>query len=149
MAGSYSKTIIIGNLGADPEIRQTRDGKRIANMRVATSETWKDQQGQRQERTEWHSVSVYSDGLAGVVQQYLKKGSKVLIEGKNRTRSYEKDGVTRYTTEIAVGFDGTLTMLDSPNGSGGNNRTGDYQHDQRRQETPQDFNQDFADEIPF
>lgn len=150
MAGSYSKTIIIGNLGADPIVKQFQNGGQVCNLSVATSESWKDKNtGERKERVEWHNVVIQSEGLVRIAQQYLKKGSKVLIEGKNRTRSYEKDGVTRYTTEIAVGFDGTLTMLDSAGGSGGNNRSGDYQHDQSRPETPQDFNQDFGDEVPF
>ena len=121
-------------------------------MRIATSDSWKDKNtGERKERTEWHAVSVFSEGLVRIAQQYLKKGSKVYIEGKLQTRKWQdQSGNDRYSTEVVLqGFDGTLTMLDSPNGSGGNNRTGDYQHDQRRQETPQDFNQDFGDEIPF
>ena len=109
-----NKVILIGNLGADPEIRETKSGTSIANLRVATTENWKDKEGERQERTEWHRVAIFSDGLAQVAQKYLKKGSKVYIEGQLRTRQYEKDGATHYATEIVVsGFGGTLKMLDS------------------------------------
>ena len=109
-----NRVFLIGNLGADPEIRETKSGTSIANLRVATTENWKDKEGERQERTEWHRVAIFSDGLAQVAQKYLRKGSKVYIEGQLRTRQYEKDGETKYATEIVVsGFGGTLKMLDS------------------------------------
>ena len=115
MAGSVNKVIIIGNLGADPEVRSFQNGGRIANLRIATSETWKDKQtGERKERTEWHSVAIQSDGLVGVAERYLRKGSKVYIEGQLRTRKWQdRDGSDRYSTEIMVGgVGGVLTMLD-------------------------------------
>lgn len=149
MSGSMNKVILIGNLGADPDIRQTQAGQRIANLRIATSETWKDKNtAERKERTEWHSVVLFSDGLAGIAERYLKKGSKVAVEGKLQTRKWQDQGGNdRYSTEVVVsGFGGSLTMLDS---AGGGNRQGDYSEDQSRPESQQDFNQDFADEIPF
>lgn len=115
MAGSLNKTMLIGNLGADPEVKSFQNGGRIANLRIATSETWKDKAtGERKERTEWHSVVVQSDGLVGVVERYLRKGSKVYIEGQLRTRKWQdNDGNDRYTTEVSVGgLNGVLTMLD-------------------------------------
>ena len=123
MAGSVNKVILIGNLGADPEVKSFQNGGRIANLRIATSENWKDRQtGERKERTEWHSVVIQSEGLVGVVERYLRKGSKVYIEGQLRTRKWQdRDGNDRYTTEISVGgMGGVLTMLDgAPGGSGG------------------------------
>lgn len=122
MAGSVNKVILIGNLGADPEIRSFQNGGRVANLRIATSESWKDRNtGERQERTEWHSVAIFSDGLVGVVERFLKKGSKVYIEGSLRTRKWtDQSGQDRYSTEVVLqGMNGTLTMLDSAGGGGG------------------------------
>ena len=122
MAGSVNKVILIGNLGADPEVKSFQNGGRIANLRIATSESWKDKAtGERKERTEWHSIVIQSDGLVGVVERFLKKGSKIYIEGQLRTRKWQdRDGNDRYTTEISVGGNGgVLTMLDGPQGSGG------------------------------
>lgn len=119
MAGSLNKVMLIGNLGADPEIRSFQNGGKVANLRIATSETWKDRNtGERQERTEWHSVAIFSEGLVGVVERFLRKGSKVYIEGQLRTRKWQdQNGNDRYTTEISVGgMGGVLTMLDSAGG---------------------------------
>jgi single-strand DNA-binding protein len=115
MAGSVNKVILIGNLGADPEIRRTQDGRPIANLRVATTETWRDKAtGERRERTEWHRVVIFSEGLAKIAEQYLKKGSKVYLEGQLQTRKWtDKDNVERYTTEVVLqNFNSQLTMLD-------------------------------------
>ncbi|MGH6651303.1 MAG: single-stranded DNA-binding protein [Sphingopyxis sp.] len=122
MAGSVNKVILIGNLGADPEIKSFQNGGKIANIRIATSEQWKDRMsGERKERTEWHNVVINGEGLVGVVERYLKKGSKVYIEGSLRTRKWQdRDGNDRYTTEVTVaGMGGTLTMLDGAPGGGG------------------------------
>ena len=122
MSGSVNKTILVGNLGADPEVKSFQNGNRIANLRLATSEDWKDKtSGERKERTEWHSVTLNSDGLVSVAERFLRKGSKVYIEGKLQTRKWQhSDGSDRYTTEIVVGgFDGKLVMLDGAKGSEG------------------------------
>ncbi|WP_033074288.1 single-stranded DNA-binding protein [Sphingopyxis sp. MWB1] len=122
MAGSVNKVILIGNLGADPEIKSFQNGGRIANIRIATSESWKDRMtGERKERTEWHNVVINGDGLVGVVERYLKKGSKVYVEGSLRTRKWQdRDGNDRYTTEVVIaGVGGSLTMLDGAPGGGG------------------------------
>ena len=122
MAGSLNKVMLIGNLGADPEIRSFQNGGKVANLRIATSETWKDRNtGERQERTEWHTVAIFSEGLVNVVERFLKKGSKVYIEGKLQTRKWQdQNGQDRYSTEVVLrGFDGTLTMLDGAQGGGG------------------------------
>jgi len=122
MAGSVNKVIIVGNLGADPEVKSFQNGGRIANLRIATSETWKDKAtGERKERTEWHSVVLQSDGLVGVAERFLRKGSKVYIEGQLRTRKWQdQSGNDRYTTEVSVGgIGGVLTMLDGAQGGGG------------------------------
>jgi single-strand DNA-binding protein len=122
MAGSVNKVIIVGNLGADPEVKSFQNGGRICNLRIATSEDWKDKAtGDKKERTEWHSVTLQSDGLVGVAERFLKKGSKVYIEGQLRTRKWQdQSGNDRYTTEISVaGFDGKLVMLDGPKGGSG------------------------------
>jgi len=121
MAGSVNKVILVGNLGADPEVKSFQNGGRICNLRIATSENWKDKAtGERKERTEWHSVVLQSDGLVGVAERYLRKGSKVYIEGQLRTRKWQdKEGNDRYTTEISVGVGGVLTMLDGAPGAGG------------------------------
>jgi single-strand DNA-binding protein len=128
MAGSVNKVILIGNLGADPEIKSFQNGGKIANIRIATSEQWKDRMtGERKERTEWHNVVINGEGLVGVVERYLKKGSKVYIEGSLRTRKWQdRDGNDKYTTEVVIaGMGGTLTMLDgAPGGGGGGSRAG-------------------------
>lgn len=128
MAGSVNKVILIGNLGQDPEVKSFQNGGRIANLRIATSENWKDKNtGERKERTEWHSVVLNSDGLVGVAERYLRKGSKVYIEGQLRTRKWQDaSGNDRYTTEVSVGgMGGVLTMLDgAPGGGGGGQRSG-------------------------
>ena len=129
MAGSLNKVMLIGNLGADPEIRSFQNGGKVANLRIATSETWKDRNtGERQERTEWHTVAIFSEGLVGVVERFLRKGSKVYIEGQLQTRKWQdQSGNDRYSTEVVLrGLNGTLTMLDGPQGSGGGSRGGDY-----------------------
>ncbi|MCL9983823.1 MAG: single-stranded DNA-binding protein [Erythrobacter sp.] len=121
MAGSLNKVMLIGNLGADPEIRSFQNGGKVANLRIATSETWKDRQtGERKEKTEWHTVAIFTEGLVGVVERYLKKGSKVFVEGKLQTRKWQdQNGQDRYSTEIVIqGLGGTLTMLDGAAGGG-------------------------------
>ncbi|KZL19118.1 Single-stranded DNA-binding protein [Pseudovibrio axinellae] len=121
MAGSVNKVILVGNLGADPEVRRTQDGRPIVNLRIATSESWRDRSsGERRERTEWHRVVVFNEGLAKVAEQYLRKGSKVYLEGQIQTRKWQdQSGQDRYSTEIVLqGFNSTLTMLDG-RGEGG------------------------------
>lgn len=126
MSGSVNKVILIGNLGADPEVRSLPNGGKVVNLRIATSESWRDKNsGERKERTEWHRVVVFSEGLAKVAEQYLRKGSKVYIEGQIQTRKWEKDGTDHYATEIVLqGFNATLTMLDAAGSSNG--RTSDF-----------------------
>ena len=127
MAGSVNKVILVGNLGQDPEVKSFQNGGRIANLRIATSENWKDRAtGERKERTEWHSVVLQSDGLVGVAERFLRKGSKVYIEGQLRTRKWQdQNGNDRYTTEVSVGgVGGVLTMLDGAPGGGGGQRSG-------------------------
>ena len=122
MAGSVNKVILVGNLGADPEIRRTQDGRPIANLRVATSESWKDKTtGERKEKTEWHRVVIFNENLCRIAEQYLKKGSKVFIEGALQTRKWQdQSGQDRYSTEIVLqGFRGELTLLDRAGGPGG------------------------------
>ena len=122
MAGSLNKVMLIGNLGADPEIRSFQNGGKVANLRIATSETWKDRAtGERKEKTEWHTVAIFSEGLVGVVERYLKKGSKVFVEGKLQTRKWQdQNGQDRYSTEVVIqGLGGTLTMLDGAAGGSG------------------------------
>jgi single-strand DNA-binding protein len=122
MAGSVNKVILVGNLGKDPEIRRTQDGRPIANLSVATSETWRDKAtGERKEKTEWHRVVIFNEGLCKVAEQYLKKGAKVYIEGALQTRKWtDQSGVEKYSTEVVLqGFNSTLTMLDGRGGGGG------------------------------
>lgn len=123
MAGSVNKVILLGNLGKDPEIKSFQNGGKIANFSIATGETWKDRTtGEKKERTDWHNVVVNGDGLVGVVERFLKKGSKVYIEGQLRTRKWQnRDGVDQYTTEVVIaGMGGSLVMLDGkPSGGGG------------------------------
>ena len=122
MAGSVNKVILVGNLGKDPEIRRTQDGRPIANLSVATSETWRDKNtGERKEKTEWHRVVIFSEGLCKIAEQYLKKGSKIYVEGQLQTRKWQdKDGVEKYSTEVVLqGFNSALTMLDGRSGGAG------------------------------
>ncbi len=122
MAGSLNKVMLIGNLGADPEIRTMGSGDRVANLRIATSESWRDKTtGERREKTDWHSVVVFNDGLVGVIEKYLRKGAKVYVEGALQTRKWtDKDGNDRYSTEVVLQrYRGELTMLDGRNSDGG------------------------------
>jgi single-strand DNA-binding protein len=121
MAGSVNKVILVGNLGADPEVRQTQDGRPIVNLRVATSDSWRDKAtGERREKTEWHRVVIFNEGLCRIAEQYLKKGSKVYLEGSLQTRKWQdQSGQDRYSTEVVLqGFNSALTMLDGRGGGG-------------------------------
>lgn len=128
MAGSLNKVMLIGNLGADPEVRTFQNGGKVCNLRIATSESWKDKNtGERQERTEWHTVAIFNEGLAGVAERYLKKGSKVYLEGQLQTRKWQdQQGNDRYSTEVVLrGPNSVMTMLDgAPGGSGGGGSRG-------------------------
>ncbi|WP_407473489.1 single-stranded DNA-binding protein [Sulfitobacter sp. PM12] len=132
MAGSVNKVILIGNLGRDPEVRSFQNGNKVCNLRIATSETWKDRDsGERREKVEWHSVAIFQEGLVRIAEQYLKKGSKVYIEGQLQTRKWQdQSGADKYSTEVVLqGFGGTLTMLDGNGGgsdSGGGQSGGGY-----------------------
>ncbi|GAB5453772.1 MAG: single-stranded DNA-binding protein [Henriciella sp.] len=165
MAGSVNKVILVGNVGQDPEVRQFQNGGQVCSFSIATSENWKDKNtGERREKTEWHRISVFNEGLIRVVQSYVKKGSKLYIEGQLETRKWQdQNGQDRYSTEVVLrGFGATLTMLDSRNGAGAGGGGG-YAQDSvaygnqgqggggpRQMEGPaQDFSQDFDDEIPF
>ena len=124
MAGSVNKVILIGNLGRDPEVRSTQNGGKIVNLNVATSENWRDKStGERQEKTEWHRVVIFNDRVGEIAEKYLRKGSKVYIEGALQTRKWtDKEGQERYSTEVVIGrFKGELTLLDSRGGGGGDN----------------------------
>ena len=114
MAGSVNKVILIGNIGRDPEIRQSADGRKIVNLALATSETWKDKSGERKERTEWHRVVIFNQGLAGIAERYVKKGTKLYVEGSLQTRKWtDNSGAERYTTEVVLGnYSGEMTLLD-------------------------------------
>jgi single-strand DNA-binding protein len=165
MAGSVNKVILVGNLGADPEIRRTQDGRPIANLRLATSESWRDKNtGERREKTEWHRVVIFNEGLCKVAEQYLKKGSTIYVEGALQTRSYEKEGQTHYSTEIVLqGFNSTLTMLGGRGGemedrggrgtefgsSGPMERGGQSFGGQAGSRSPSKFKEEMDDEIPF
>jgi single-strand DNA-binding protein len=159
MAGSVNKVILIGNLGADPEIRHTQDGRAIANLRVATSESWRDKaSGERREKTEWHRVVIFNENLAKIAEQYLKKGSKVYLEGSLQTRKWEdQQGQERYTTEVVLqGFNAQLTMLDGrqrdgasdadQRGGGDFGRSGPFTGGGKGGST---FDKELDDEIPF
>lgn len=160
MAGSVNKVILVGNLGRDPEVRQFQNGGQVCNLSVATSETWKDRNtGERREKTEWHRVVIFSEGLVRVAQQYLRKGSKVYIEGQLETRKYtDQSGQEKYTTEVVLrGFGSTLTMLDGASGGAGASG-GSMGYDQggggggpRQFEGPaEDYSRsNLDDEIPF
>jgi single-strand DNA-binding protein len=149
MAGSLNKVMLIGNLGADPEVRSFPNGGKVCNLRLATSETWKDKDGQKQERTQWHTVAIFSEPLARVAEQYLRKGSKVYIEGQLETRKWQdQSGADRYSTEVVLRpFRSELTMLDGAQG-GGQSQGGGYdkpaQEEYARHQT-----RDMDDEIPF
>ena len=164
MAGSVNKVILIGNLGADPEVRHTQDGRPIVNLRVATSESWRDRNsGERRERTEWHRVVIFSEGLAKIAEQYLKKGSKVYLEGQLQTRKWQdQSGQDRYSTEVVLqGFNSTLTMLDGRGDSsgmgggmgagsgGGMGASGGGRPAAAASGGGDDFGGDFDDEVPF
>jgi single-strand DNA-binding protein len=132
MAGSVNKVILVGNLGKDPEVRSGQDGTKIANFSLATSETWNDRaSGERKERTEWHRVVVFNDRIADVVEKYVRKGSKVYVEGSLQTRKWtDKDGQERYTTEVVITrFKGELTMLDGRGGESGMSEGGGFQRE--------------------
>lgn len=121
MAGSVNKVILVGNLGADPDVRSTKDGRPVVNLSVATSENWRDKNsGERREKTEWHRVVIFSEGLCRIAEQYLKKGSKVYLEGQLQTRKWQDDsGNDRYTTEVVLqNYGGVMTMLDTRNSGG-------------------------------
>ena len=160
MAGSVNKVILVGNLGKDPEIRRTQDGRPIANLRIATSESWKDKHsGERRERTEWHSVVIFNENLAKIAEQYLRKGAKVYIEGQLQTRKWQdQQGQDHYSTDIVLqGFNGTLTMLETRNAS--DNQDHGYMRDDERKRPSNggrpasnsggSFSGGFDDEIPF
>ncbi len=157
MAGSVNKVILVGNVGQDPEVRQFQNGGQVCSFSLATSENWKDKTtGERREKTEWHRISIFSEGLIRVVQSYVKKGSKLYIEGQLETRKWQdKNGQDRYTTEVVLrGFGSTLTMLDSKGGGGGGYQdAGGYNQGgggaRQMDGPPEDFNQDMNDEIPF
>lgn len=153
MAGSVNKVILIGNLGKDPEIRRTQDGRPIANLSIATSESWRDKQsGERKEKTEWHRVVIFSEPTCKVVEQYVRKGSKVYIEGQLATRKWtDKDGIDKYSTEVVIqNFGGQLTMLESAKAAD------DADHDEvseprpvQSRTIPKTTTKDIEDEIPF
>lgn len=152
MSGSVNRVFLIGNLVAAPEIRHSQAGKPIANLRLATSESWKDKDGQRQEKTEYHRIVIFNEGLCNICEKYLKKGAKIHIDGALQTRKYQdKSGNDRYSTEVVLqGFNSTLTMLDSRNNEGAGQ--GDYGAAQRGQSQQQGNNSGYADmgdEIPF
>ena len=165
MAGSVNKVILVGNLGKDPEIRRTQDGRPVANLSVATSESWRDKaSGERKEKTEWHRVVVFNEGLCNVIERYLKKGAKVYLEGALQTRKWQdKDGQDRYSTEVVLqGFNSVLTMLDGRAGAGGmaENDQADYaggSQDSLPRRAPTanagakmvGFDKQLDDEIPF
>jgi single-strand DNA-binding protein len=160
MAGSVNKVILVGNLGKDPEIRRTQDGRPIANLSIATSETWRDKgTGERKEKTEWHRVVIFNENIAKVAEQYLKKGSTVYIEGQLQTRKYEQNGVEKYSTEIVLQkFRGELTMLGGKGGgegrsyddeSGGGSFTSKAGGKRTSSGPSESFSQDLDDEIPF
>ncbi len=161
MAGSVNKVILVGNLGADPEVRQTQDGRPIVNLRVATSDSWRDKAtGERREKTEWHRVVIFNEGLCRVAEQYLKKGSKVYLEGSLQTRKWQdQSGQDRYSTEVVLqGFNSTLTMLDGRQGGGGEERqsgggdfgrTGAFGGGGGGKNSGASFDKELDDEIPF
>ncbi len=160
MAGSVNKVILVGNLGRDPEIRSTQDGTRVANLNLATSESWRDRNsGERKERTEWHRIAIFNERLVEIAEKYLKKGSKIYVEGALQTRKWtDQQGQERYTTEIVLQrFRGELTMLDGARDRAGGG-AGEPSYDEGDGETPRAAappargraaNADLDDEIPF
>ncbi|MBO6484490.1 MAG: single-stranded DNA-binding protein [Pelagibacteraceae bacterium] len=152
MAGSLNKVQLIGRLGADPEIKQMVNGKSIARLSIATSQSWKDKStGERKEKTEWHRVVIFNEGLINIIQQYLKKGANVYLEGQLATRKWrdEKSGQDKYSTEIVLqGYNSSLTMLDGKNKSNNSNETSQTKSALPNDEISQD-NSDLDDEIPF
>lgn len=156
MAGSVNKVILVGNLGRDPEVRTFQNGGKVCNLRIATSENWKDRTtGERKERTEWHSVAIFSEPLARVAEQYLKKGSKVYIEGQLETRKWQdQSGNDRYSTEVVLRpYKSELTMLDGRGEGGGGSGGGGYEDrgygGGGERNSPAPASQDLDDEIPF
>ncbi len=174
MAGSVNKVILVGNLGRDPEVRRLNSGEPVASLRIATSETWRDKaSGERRERTEWHNVVIFNENLARIAEQYLRKGTKVYVEGQLQTRKYQdKDGQERYVTEVVLQrFRGELTILDSRSGGGdefggGSGSSGGYgggsfggaepsrpavsdRSSSGGQSAPSNFSSDLDDDIPF
>lgn len=160
MAGSVNKVILVGNLGRDPEVRHTQDGRAIVNLSIATSENWRDKQtGERKEKTEWHRVVIFNENLAKVAEQYLKKGAKVYIEGQLQTRKYtDNAGVEKYSTEVVLQqYRGELTMLDGRSGGAGSSESNDDFGQAGPMERPrgqsagakQNFSRDLDDEVPF
>lgn len=150
MAGSLNKVTLIGNLGKDPEIRTTQDGREIANLSLATSESWKDRAtGERKEKTEWHRCTVFNENLVKIVKSYLHKGSKIYLEGQLQTRKYtDQAGVEKYSTEIVLqGFNGTITMLDSKPSEGGSPNIHSTAKANAYQQ--QDVSDDLSDDVPF
>ncbi|HEY9579729.1 MAG TPA: single-stranded DNA-binding protein [Rhizorhapis sp.] len=174
MAGSVNKVILIGNLGAEPEVRSFQNGGKVCNIRIATSESWKDRNtGERKDRTEWHTVAIFSEGLVNVAERFLRKGSKVYVEGQLRTRKWQdQSGQDRYTTEVVLqGFDAKLVMLDGREGGSGsagggnfgggrsddgwgasggydNGGLGSSKNEKPRSSGP-NFDNDLDDEVPF
>lgn len=151
MSGSLNKVMLIGNLGADPEVKSFQNGGRIANLRIATSENWTDKAtGERKERTEWHNVTVTSDGLVGVCERFLRKGSKVYIEGQLQTRKWQdRDGNDKYTTEVVLrGFNSALVMLDGKDERGERKQSYDDREETHGQVGGGGYD-DLSDEIPF
>jgi single-strand DNA-binding protein len=153
MAGSVNKVILVGNVGRDPEIRSAQSGDRIANLSLATSESWRDKaSGERREKTEWHKIAIFNANLVKLVEQYVKKGAKLYIEGQLQTRKWtDRDGVERYSTEIVLGrFNGQVTMLDSRGAGGGGSEPGDAAEPARAAAAAtRPLAQDLDDEIPF
>jgi len=151
VAGSINKVILIGNLGRDPEVRSFPNGGRVANFSVATSENWKDKtSGERRERTEWHRISITNDALVGIAEKYLKKGSKVYLEGQLETRKYEKDGRDVYTTEVVLRpYNGNLTMLDTRSGGSSGSTANEFSEEPAASSGGASPQNDMDDEIPF
>ena len=147
MSGSLNKVMLIGRLGQDPEVRRTQDGRSLCTFSIATSESWNDKStGEKKEKTEWHRVVVFNEGLVNIIQQYVKKGSNVFIEGQLQTRKWEdKDGIEKYTTEVVLqGFNSTFKMLDSKNSGSSENFSQDG-----GVEKVESFDSDIDDDIPF
>ena len=149
MAGSLNKVLLIGRLGADPEIKQMVNGKSVARLSLATSQSWKDKNtGEKKEKTEWHRIVVFNEGLVNVVKQYLKKGAQIYVEGQISTRKWkdEQSGQDKYSTEVVIqGYNSSLTML----GGGGSNNISNQDNTKLTEDTSQDTQNDLDDEIPF